>query len=122
MARILYAEQGFVAPHIAAPIKAMLGVLLQSTGYDAQTIARFVDGDLKREIIPEIGVTSTEAQHTIGDWGRACRRDLWLSLWLAKADAILATGGSVEQESVRFADPAGADWVGAAAGGFGLDG
>ena len=37
VARILCAEHGFVAPHIAAPIKTMLGALLQSTGHDAQT-------------------------------------------------------------------------------------
>ncbi|GHE51159.1 hypothetical protein GCM10019059_07980 [Camelimonas fluminis] len=106
VARILCAEHGFVAPHIASPIKTMLGALLRSTGYDAQTVARFVDGDLKREIIPELGVTATEAQQTIGDWGRVCRPDLWLSLWLAKADAIIAAGGRVVQESVRFADEA----------------
>jgi len=108
VARILCEEHGFVAPHIAAPIKAMLGALLRSVGYDTQTIGRFVDGDLKRELIPELGLTATEAQQTLGDWGREARPDLWLSLWLAKADAILASGGRVVQESVRFADEAAA--------------
>ncbi len=108
VARILCEEHGFVAPHIAAPIKAMLGALLRTAGYDAQTIDRFIDGDLKRAVIPELGLTATEAQQTIGDWGREARPDLWLSLWLAKADAILAGGGRVVQESVRFADEAAA--------------
>jgi len=80
-----------------------------SDGHDSGAIARFVDGDLKREAVPGLGITATEAQQTIGDWGRnGVRRDLWLSLWLAKADAILAAGGRVVQESVRFADEAAA--------------
>lgn len=110
VARILCEQHGFVAPHIGAPIKAMLGGLLRNIGYAPDTIARYVDGDLKRHAIPELGATATEALQTIGtEWGRNCiRQDLWLSLWLAKADAILSAGGRVVQESVRFPDEAAA--------------
>lgn len=108
IARALCRDYAFVAPHIGAPIKAMLAALLRQAEYDEPTIARYVDSDLKRQVIPELGITSTEAQQTIGDWGRLARRDLWLSMWLAKADAILASGGRVVQESVRFADEAAA--------------
>jgi len=61
VARILCDEHGFVSPHIGRPLKRMLGALLDEIGYDAATIARYIDGDLKRSIIPELGVTSTEA-------------------------------------------------------------
>jgi hypothetical protein len=108
VARILCDEHGFVSPHIGRPLKRMLAALLEEIGYDAATIARYIDGDLKRSVIPELGVTSTEAQQTLGlEWGRDCiRPDLWLSLWLAKADRIATAGGRVVQESVRFANEA----------------
>lgn len=56
----------------------------------------------------ELGYLGTEALQTIGTaWGRSCiRQDLWPSLWLAKADAILADGGRVVQESVPSPDDA----------------
>jgi hypothetical protein len=99
---------GFVAPHIARPLKRMLGTLLDEIGYDPVTIARYVDGDLKRSVIPGLGITATEAQQTLGtEWGRNCvRPDLWLSVWLAKAERIVADGGRVVQESVRYANEA----------------
>lgn len=103
-ARYLREIHGFQTPHIGRPLKAMLAALLREIGYGEETIARYVDGDLKREVIPELGVTSTYAQQTLGtEWGRDCiAPDLWLSLWLAKADRTLAEGGRIVQESVRF--------------------
>ena len=84
----------------------MLAELLREIGYDEATIVRFVDGDLKRDLIPELGITSTEAQQTLGtEWGRDCvGADFWLSLWLAKVDRVIRDGGHVVQESVRFAN------------------
>jgi hypothetical protein len=104
VARHLRERHGFEAPHIGRPLKRMLAELLREIGYDETTIARFVDGDLKRSLIPELGVTSTEAQQTLGtEWGRNCvHQDLWLSLWLAKVDAALRAGTHIVQESVRF--------------------
>lgn len=103
-ARYLREIHGFQTPHIGRPLKAMLAALLWEIGYDDETVARYVDGDLKREVIPELGVTSTYAQQTLGtEWGRDCiAPDFWLSLWLAKADRALAEGGRIVQESVRF--------------------
>ncbi|MBS7738493.1 MULTISPECIES: hypothetical protein [unclassified Chelatococcus] len=95
-----------MAPHIGRPLKQMLAALLREIGYDEATIVRFVDGDLKRDLIPELGITSTEAQQTLGtEWGRQCvADDFWLSLWLAKVDRVIRAGGHVVQESVRFAN------------------
>lgn len=108
VARLLRERHGYQSFHIVQPLKAMLGTLLREIGHDEETIARYVDGDLKREVIPELGVTSTWAQQTLGtEWGRVCiRPDLWLSLWLAKADRIIAGGGRVAQESVRYPNEA----------------
>lgn len=104
VARILRERHGFDAPHIGRPLKRMLAALLEEIGYDAAMIERYVDGDLKRETIPELGVTSTFAQQTLGtEWGRDCiGRGLWLSLWLRKADAAITAGGRIVQESLRF--------------------
>ncbi|MBS7699132.1 MULTISPECIES: hypothetical protein [unclassified Chelatococcus] len=106
VARHLRERHGFTAPHIGRPLKQMLGALLREIGYDEATIVRFVDGDLKRDLIPELGITSTEAQQTLGtEWGRNCvGADFWLSLWLAKVDRVIQGGGRVVQESVRFAN------------------
>lgn len=106
VARHLCERHGFVAPHIGRPLKQMLAALLREIGYDEATIVRFVDGDLKREVIPELGITSTAAQQTLGaEWGRDCvGADFWLSLWLTKVDRVISDGGHVVQESVRFAN------------------
>ena len=106
VARYLRERHGFEAPHIGRPLKRMLAELLREIGYDEATIVRFVDGDLKRDLIPELGITSTEAQQTLGtEWGRDCvGADVWLSLWLAKVDRVIRDGGHVVQESVRFAN------------------
>ncbi|WP_243368844.1 hypothetical protein [Microvirga solisilvae] len=108
VAKRLRDRHGFLSPHIIRPVKAMMEGLLQEIGYDAETIARYVDGDLKRAVIPELGVTSTFAQQTLGtEWGRNCiRPDLWLSLWLRKIEAALLSGARIVQESVRFKEEA----------------
>lgn len=107
-ANFLEREFGFVRPHIGLPLKNMLRSLLRDAGVPADLIERYVDGDLKREVIPELAVTSTYAQQTLGtEWGRDCiRADLWLGLWLGRVDKILAAGGRVAQESVRFPNEA----------------
>ncbi|CAH1672363.1 deoxynucleotide monophosphate kinase family protein [Chelatococcus asaccharovorans] len=106
VARHLRERHGFETPHIGRPLKRMLAELLRDIGYDEATIIRFVDGDLKRSLIPELGITSTEAQQTLGtEWGRNCvGADFWLSLWLGKVDRVIQSGGRVVQESVRFAN------------------
>lgn len=110
VAKILRAQHGFITPHIKAPFADMLRALLKHIGYDEMTCDRYIDGDLKREVIPELGVTSTSAQQTLGtDWGRRCIRDsIWADLWCEKIDRHLAAGGRAAQESCRFPDEAAA--------------
>src|SRR5436190_14270704 len=69
----LYLEQkyGIRRKHIAEPLRAMLAVLLKANGMKDSMITRYLEGDLKETVIPELGVTSRYAQITIGtEWGR----------------------------------------------------
>ena len=106
VASILRADLGFVGSHIKTPIANMARSLLRDFGIADDMIERYIDGDLKRDVIPEIGKSATYLQQTIGfDWGREkIRSDLWLGLWLLKTDAALAAGQRVVQESVRAVD------------------
>jgi hypothetical protein len=108
--KILVERFGFTGPHIGLPLKNMLRSLLRDFDVDEETIERYIDGDLKRDVIPELGVTSTMAQQTLGtEWGRNCiGADLWLRNWLHRADRVLSAGGRIVQESVRFTNEADA--------------
>ncbi|SDK39440.1 hypothetical protein [Bradyrhizobium ottawaense] len=98
----LYLEQkyGIRRKHIAEPLRAMLAVLLKANGMSADMITRYLEGDLKESMIPELGVTSRYAQITLGtEWGREMiNPDLWADTWAAG----VAEGESVMNDSVRF--------------------
>lgn len=98
----LYLEQkyGVRRKHIAEPLRAMLAVLLKANGMSADMITRYLEGDLKESMIPELGVTSRYAQITLGtEWGRELvDQDLWANTWAAGIE----DGGSVMNDSVRF--------------------
>lgn len=108
VARILRERHGFVTPHIKTPMSEMLRTLLRHVGHDDASCHRYIDGDLKRAVIPELGVTSTYAQQTLGtEWGRRCIRDsLWLDLWCRVVDPVLDACGRVALESCRFPNEA----------------
>jgi hypothetical protein len=98
----LYLEKkyGIRRKHIAEPLRAMLAVLLQANGMSSEMISRYLEGDLKEKLIPELGVTSRFAQITIGtEWGRELiNSDLWANTWKRG----IADGESVMNDSVRF--------------------
>jgi hypothetical protein len=98
----LYLEQkyGIRRKHIAEPLRAMLAVLLQANGLGSEMITRYLEGDLKEEVIPELGVTSRYAQITIGtEWGRnLISPDIWANTW----SRGISDGESVMNDSVRF--------------------
>lgn len=106
VANILRERHGFQGPHIKTPIANMVRSFLRDFGVPEADIDRYIDGDLKREVIPTIGKSSTYLQQTLGfDWGRdLVREDIWLANWLLRAETILGAGGSVVQESVRAPD------------------
>jgi hypothetical protein len=98
----LYLEKkyGIKRRHIAEPLRAMLAVLLKANGLSSEMITRYLEGDLKELLIPELGVTSRYAQITIGtEWGRELiNPDLWANTWKRG----VADGESVMNDSVRF--------------------
>lgn len=99
---------GYTRLHVKAPLRAVAAALLREAGISETMIDRYLDGDLKREVIPEMHRTGTELQQFLGtEFGREfCYPALWLDLWTAKARAIIDAGGRVVQESVRFANEA----------------
>lgn len=110
VAKALEVEHGFTRLHVKAPLRAMAASLLCEAGISAAYIDRYLDGDLKRHTIPELHRSGTEIQQFLGtEFGREfCHPDLWLDLWLLRARGIVAAGGRVVQESVRFANEASA--------------
>lgn len=104
VARILRECHGFATPHIKAPFTAMLHSLLRHLGYGDEMCSRWIDGDLKRDVIPELGITSTAAQQTLGtEWRRNCIREaIWVDLWGVVVDRTLAAGGRAALESCRY--------------------
>lgn len=95
-------EYGYKRLHIAQPLRNMLDALL-ATGFHINTEMRdrYLEGDLKEAIIPELGVTSRQAQITLGtEWGRMqINPDLWVNAWKHRATRF---GGPVMNDSVRF--------------------
>jgi hypothetical protein len=104
----LYLEKkyGVRRKHIAEPLRAMLAVLLQANGMSSDMITRYLEGDLKEELIPELGVTSRYAQITLGtEWGRQMiNQNLWAWTWARGVQ----DGESVMNDSVRFPNEAAA--------------
>ena len=104
----LYLEKKYAIrrKHIAEPLRAMLAVLLQANGMKSEEITRYLEGDLKEQVIPCLGVTSRYAQITIGtEWGRKLiGEDLWANTW----GRGIAEGESVMNDSVRFPNEAAA--------------
>jgi hypothetical protein len=111
-AEYLRLRHGWQTPHIGAPLKEMVAVLLRAAGVAEDLIPRYIDGDLKRIDIPEIGHSATYIQQTLGtQWGRQYMgKRLWLDCWCKKVDKVLAAGGHVTNESVRFFNEADEIW------------
>ena len=96
-AKTLARQAGFVLTRFADPLKDMLRCL--GLG-DAE-----VDGDLKETSSPLLcGKTPRWAMQSIGtEWGRTLiGPSLWTDAWARRADAVLARGGAVVVDDVRF--------------------
>jgi len=88
----------------AAPLKRAVWRLLDELGISG---FHFVYED-KEAIIPGIGVSARHMMQTLGtEWGRACiHPDFWVMIARAETQRIMATGGSVVIDDVRFANEA----------------
>ncbi|AZB50559.1 hypothetical protein [Synechococcus phage S-H1] len=88
----------------AAPLKRAVWNLLNDLGFDGFRYA-YTD---KEVIIPEIGVSARHMMQTLGtEWGRACiHPDFWVMIARAETQCIIANGGSVVIDDVRFPNEA----------------
>ena len=88
----------------AAPLKRVVSHMLNSLGLEGVHYA-YVD---KEAIIPKIGVSARHMMQTLGtEWGRACiHPDFWVMIARAEAQRIMADGGSVVIDDVRFPNEA----------------
>lgn len=104
VAKHLIAAHDFVPVKFAGPLKNMIRSLLTSASVHVALIERYVDGDLKEAVIPELGVTSRHLQKTLGtEWGRdLVRADLWVHLTRLATETLLQAGLSVVIDDMRF--------------------
>ena len=88
----------------AAPLKRAVWRLLDDLNLEGFRYAR-TD---KEAIIPELGVSARHMMQTLGtEWGRACiHPDFWVMIARAETQRILAYGGSVVIDDVRFPNEA----------------
>ena len=106
VAKYLERSYGCKRRHVAEPLRAMLRELLRAYKLDEHTIWAYLEGPLKEDVIPELGVTSRHAQITLGtEWGREHINDaLWSNAWrMAVEDGEIAVN-----DSVRFPNEAAA--------------
>lgn len=97
--------------HVADPLKNALGAILYKAGLSRPEVLRRLDGDLKRKPCAILGGhTPTHAMQTMGtEWGRKLiHPDFWVNIWRTRAEAALAEGDPVVNDSVRFPNEAAA--------------
>lgn len=101
VANYLNQHYGYERKHIAEPLRDMLSIFLAHAGVADHMIPRYLTGDLKENVIPEIGVSGRRLQITLGtEWGRELvAADIWAKLWGIQAKSARAT---VMNDSVRF--------------------
>lgn len=91
---------GIRRKHIAEPLRGMLKPLLSANGIPDDMIHRYLEGDLKENVIPEIGRSGRHLQITLGtEWGRnLVDKALWARTWRRG----VRPGDRVMNDSVRF--------------------
>lgn len=100
-------QNGYTRLRFAGPLKAALRALLISAAVPADVADRMIEGDLKE--VPQAvlgGKTPRHAMQTLGtEWGRDhIGAGFWVGLAVARAHLILARGGRVVIDDVRFAN------------------
>jgi len=74
----------------AAPLKSMVAMLLDFFGkgeiMNPATLQPYIDGELKEELIPEIGASPRKLLQTLGtEWGRqTIKDDIWIACMLER--------------------------------------
>lgn len=104
VANRLIMQHRFRLLKFAGPLKNMIRTLLWDCGIATDMTERYVDGDLKEAVIPELGVTSRKLQQDLGTgWGRELiRQDLWVHIVKKSAERLMARGQNVVIDDMRF--------------------
>ena len=103
-AKILVAEYGYLPVKMAGPLKAMLRTFLLEASVAPEMVDRYIEGDLKEAVVPEVGVTSRHLMQSLGtEWGRDCiKPDLWASMAITRIRSLLKAGKRVVVDDMRF--------------------
>lgn len=86
------------AEAFAAPIKSMVAMLLDFFGYGQimapETLAPYIDGDKKEDILHPIGASARTMMQTLGtEWGRnLINEDIWLESMSTRIDHYKEAG------------------------------
>lgn len=105
VAKRLVEYHGFDLMKFASPLKDMLRTLLHKhCGIDTGMVERYIEGDLKEAVIPELDVTPRRLMITLGtEWGRdQVRRDVWIHIMRGGVERCLSRGISVVIDDMRF--------------------
>lgn len=99
-----FEKQGFTRLHPAHTLRRMLRVFLEDFGYGTDDIDRMLEGDLKRTPIPELGLTPTDLQQTLGtEWGRSLvNPEIWNMILAERRKSVQLT----VNDSIRFPNEA----------------
>ena len=105
----LLLDRGFVPVKFAEGLKAMLAVIYELSGLDADEIEARLEGDLKEKPDSYLrGVSPRRAMQTLGtEWGRDCiAEDLWVSIWKRRVELKMRAGFSVVTDDLRHTNEA----------------
>jgi hypothetical protein len=104
VAQVLVQERGFRLVKLASPVKDFIKGLLIQGGATEPIAERMVEGDLKEQVIPGLGVSTRRLLQTLGtDWGRnVIHPDIWVTIAAARIKENLAAGYSVVVDDMRF--------------------
>lgn len=90
-AKYLIAKYFFKMVTFAEPMKDMITIVLKGLGYSDEKIYDMLYGNLKAQIIPELGVTPRDLLVTLGSkWGRGMiHNDMWVMIATKSLDGNL---------------------------------
>lgn len=102
IAKVLQLQHGFKTVKFADPFKEMIEGLLRKGGATPALVERMIDGDLKEQPIPNLGVSVRVMTQQLGSWGRAVHPDFWVNLATPTIHDYLQAGFNVVVDDLRF--------------------
>lgn len=106
VAKVL-AELGYRNVPFAGPLKQAARALLLAAGYPEKTVEwmLFTPEGKQTPLVDLGGITPRQLMQDLGSWGRrAVPGGLWLPIWKAKVERLLAEGDQVCVDDLRYPD------------------